>query len=133
MYAASFISSLESLASSRPFLLSRRLENLEMPSSESREEYREMYESPSRFRLPYFGVVDTSSLNESLQLDLGVGDETADDSASLQLDRGVGVDASNLDVPDDPDSETVETGLEPYFVRLEFESELLRLLRQDGL
>ena len=78
-------------------------------------------------------MVDTSSLNESLQLDLGVGDETADDSASLQLDRGVGVDASNLDVPDDPDSETEETGLEPYFVRLEFESELLRLLRQDGL
>ena len=50
-----------------------------------------------------------------------------------EADRGVGVDASNLDVPDDPDSETVETGLEPYFVRLEFESELLRLLRQDGL
>ena len=76
--------------------------------------------------------MDTSSLNESLQLDLGAGVpesslETAEDSASLQLDRGVGVDASNLDVPDDPDSETVETGLEPYFVRLEFESELLRL------
>ena len=83
-------------------------------------------------------MVDTSSLNESRQLDLGAGVpesslETAEDSASLQLDRGVGVDASNLDVPDDPDSETVETGLEPYFVRLEFESELLRLLRQDGL
>ena len=55
------------------------------------------------------------------------------DSGSLQLDRGVGVDASNLETPDDPDSETVETGLEPYFVKLELESELLRLLRHDGL
>ena len=83
-------------------------------------------------------MVDTSSLNASLQLDLGVGVpasslDAAVDSGSLQLDRGVGVDASNLETPDDPDSETVETGLEPYFVKLELESELLRLLRQDGL
>ena len=85
-------------------------------------------------------MVDTSSLKESLQLDLGVGVpasslEAAADSASLQLDRGVGVAASNLETLSDtcPDSETVETGLEPYFVKLELESELLRLLRQDGL
>ena len=83
-------------------------------------------------------MVDTSSLNASLQLDLGVGVpasslDAAVDSGSLQLDRGVGVDASNLETPDDPDSETVETGLDPYFVKLELESELLRLLRHDGL
>ena len=87
-------------------------------------------------------MVDTSSLKESLQLDLGVGvpassREAAADSASLQLDRGVGVAASNLetlsDTPVAADSEAVETGLEPYFVKLELESELFRLLRHDGL
>ena len=87
-------------------------------------------------------MVDTSSLNESLQLDLGVGVpasslEAAADSASLQLERGVGVAASNLetlsDTPELPDSETVETGLEPYLDKLELESELLRLLLHDGL
>ena len=87
-------------------------------------------------------MVDTSSLKESLQLDLGVGVpasslEAAADSASLQLERGVGVDASNLetlsDTPVAADSEAVETGLEPYFVKLELESELFRLLRHDGL
>ena len=87
-------------------------------------------------------MVDTSSLKESLQLDLGVGVpasslEDAADSASLQLDRGVGVDASNLetlsDTPVAADSEAVETGLELYFVKLELESELFRLLRHDGL
>ena len=38
--------------------------------------------------------------------------------------------ASNLETDE---SEAVDTGLELYLVRLELESELARLLRQEGL
>jgi len=129
-------------ASSLSFLLSLRLEKRDIPASSAsrREEYLETEVSASLLRLPYFGVevvVSVVSVNVSLQLLRGVGVPAsslarAADSASLQLVLGVGVPASKREAAV-PDSEAVETGREPYFVILEPESELVRLLLQDGL
>lgn len=132
---------LAAAASSLSFLLSLRLEKRDIPaSSASRsEEYLETEESASLLRLPYFGVeeVVSVSVNVSLQLLLGVGVPasslaTAADSASLQLLLAAGVPASKREAAV-PDSEAVETGRDPYFVRLEPESELVRLLLHEGL